>query len=44
MTSPTGCRFKALILHFGRRHLGLLEPEVTITGREGGAEHLSITR
>ena len=24
--------------HFGRRHLGFLESEVTLFGREGGAE------
>ena len=30
--------FEALNLHFGRGHLGFLEPEVTIVGREGGAE------
>ena len=30
--------FEALSLHFGRRHLGYLEPEVTVFEREGGAE------
>ena len=33
-----GCRFEASSLDFGRCHLGFLEPEVTIFGREGGAE------
>ena len=32
------CSFEALSLDFGRRHLGFLEPEVTIFGREGDAE------
>ena len=31
-------RFEAMSLHFGHRHLGFLKPEVTIFGREGGAE------
>ena len=31
-------QFEASSYHFDRRHLGLLEPEVTIFGREGGAE------
>ena len=34
MTSPTGFHFEASSLDFGRRHLGFLEPEVTIFGRE----------
>ena len=32
------CRFKALSLDFGRCHLGFLEPEVTIFGRESSTE------
>ena len=32
------CHFEASSLDFGRRHLVFLEPEVTIFGREGGAE------
>ena len=32
------CCFEASSLHFGRRHLSFLEPEVTIFGRQGGAE------
>ena len=32
------CLFEALSLDFGRRHLVFLKPEVTIFGREGGAE------
>ena len=32
--------FEALSLHFGRRHLVFLQPEVTIFGREGGAEQM----
>ena len=27
--------FEASSLHFGRRHLGFLEPEVTIFGKDG---------
>ena len=35
--------FKASSLHFGRCHfLSFLEPEVTIFGREGGAEQMLI--
>ena len=32
--------FEAFNLHFGRRHLAFLEPEVTIFRREGGAEQM----
>ena len=32
------CCFEASSLHFGRRHLGFIEPEVTIFGREGDTE------
>ena len=37
MTSPIG-----VSLHFDCRHLGFLEPEVTIYGQEGGAEAASL--
>ena len=36
--------FEALSLHFGRRHLGFLEPEVTIFGPECGANQLMLAR
>ena len=32
------CHFEALSLGFGRRHLGFLETEVTIFGKDGDAE------
>ena len=31
-------QFEALTLHFGRRHLGFVKPDMTIFGQESGAE------
>ena len=32
------CHFEASSFDFGRHHIGFLEPEVTIFGKEGDAE------